>query len=183
MRVGVGVDAHALVEGVPLVLGGVEIESSRGLAGHSYGDVIAHALIDALLGATGLGDIGSLFPSDDPELRGVSSLKLLRESYDRVRALGWRLVNADLVLIGNEPRIAPLRDEMQAALSYSLEGDGVVTVRAAGVSDEALVDAIHVAALFNMIVRLADSLGWDVPSFEEFSARADAMLASGYALE
>jgi 2-C-methyl-D-erythritol 2,4-cyclodiphosphate synthase len=77
----------------------------------------------------GLGDIGSAFPSDDPELRGVSSLKLLRESYDRVRDLGWRLVNADLVLIGNEPRIAPLRDEMQAALLSAI-GEGQVTVRA-----------------------------------------------------
>src|ERR671922_2883319 len=130
MRIGVGVDAHALVEGVPLVLGGVEIPSPRGLAGHSDGDVVTHALIDALLGAAGLGDIGSLFPSDDPELRGVSSLKLLRESYARVRSAGWKLVNADAVPIGNEPRIAPLREEMQAALAAALDGDGAVTVRA-----------------------------------------------------
>ena len=130
LRVGIGVDAHAFAEGVPLVLGGVEISSPRGLAGHSDGDVIAHALIDALLGAAGLGDIGSLFPSDDPELRGVSSLKLLREAYARVRSAGWRLVNADAVLIGNEPRIAPLREEIQAALSSALDGDGAVSVRA-----------------------------------------------------
>ena len=129
-RVGLGIDAHAFEEGVPLVLGGVKVPSPRGLAGHSDGDVLAHALIDALLGPVGLGDIGTAFPSDDPELRGVSSLKLLRESYARVRSAGWRLVNADVVLIGNEPRIAPLRDEMEAALSYSLEGEGVVTVRA-----------------------------------------------------
>jgi 2-C-methyl-D-erythritol 2,4-cyclodiphosphate synthase len=130
LRVGIGVDAHAFADGVPLVLGGVAIPSPRGLAGHSDGDVIAHALIDALLGAAGLGDIGSLFSSDDPELRGVSSLKLLREAYARIRSAGWRLVNADAVLIGNEPRIAPLRDEMQAALAAALDGDGVVTVRA-----------------------------------------------------
>ena len=130
LRVGIGVDAHAFADGVALVLGGVQIPSSRGLAGHSDGDVVTHALIDALLGAAGLGDIGSLFPSDDPELRGVSSLKLLREAYARVRSAGWRLVNADAVLIGNEPRIAPLREEMQAALSAALDGDGVVTVRA-----------------------------------------------------
>ena len=129
LRVGIGIDAHAFEDGVPLVLGGVKIPSPRGLAGHSDGDVLAHALIDALLGPVGLGDIGSAFPSDDPELRGVSSLKLLRESYDRVRALGWTLVNADLVLIGNEPRIAPLRDEMQAALLSAI-GEGRVTVRA-----------------------------------------------------
>ena len=130
LRIGIGVDAHAFAEGVPLVLGGVAIPSPRGLAGHSDGDVVTHALIDALLGAAGLGDIGSLFPSDDPELRGVSSLKLLRETYERVRLAGWRLVNADAVLIGNEPRIAPLRDEMQAALSAALDGDGAVAVRA-----------------------------------------------------
>ena len=129
-RVGIGVDAHAFEEGVPLVLGGIEIASPRGLSGHSDGDVLAHALIDALLGAADLGDIGSLFPSDDPELRGVSSLKLLRESYARVLSAGWKLANADIVLVGNEPRIAPLRDEMQAALSAAVEGDGVVTVRA-----------------------------------------------------
>jgi 2-C-methyl-D-erythritol 2,4-cyclodiphosphate synthase len=129
-RVGIGIDAHAFEAGVPLVLGGVPIESPRGLAGHSDGDVLAHALIDALLGAAGLGDIGSAFPSDDPELCGVSSLKLLREAYDRVRDDGWRLVNADVVLIGNEPRIAPLRDRMQTALASSLSGDGAVAVRA-----------------------------------------------------
>jgi 2-C-methyl-D-erythritol 2,4-cyclodiphosphate synthase len=129
-RVGIGVDAHAFADGVPLVLGGVAIPSPRGLAGHSDGDVITHALIDALLGAAGLGDIGSLFSSDDPELRGVSSLKLLREAYARVRSVGWTLVNADAVLIGNEPRIAPLRDEMQAALASALDGDGAVSVRA-----------------------------------------------------
>ena len=130
LRVGIGVDAHAFEKGVPLVLGGVGIPSSRGLAGHSDGDVVAHALIDALLGAADLGDIGALFPSDEQELRGVSSLVLLRGAYARVRAAGWRLVNADVVLIGNEPRIAPLRDEMQAALSSALDGDGLVTVRA-----------------------------------------------------
>ena len=130
LRIGIGVDAHAFADGVPLVLGGVAIPSPRGLAGHSDGDVITHALIDALLGAAGLGDIGSLFPSDDPELRGVSSLKLLREAYARVRSAGWKLANADVVLVGNEPRIAPLREEMQAVLASSLGSDGVVTVRA-----------------------------------------------------
>jgi len=130
LRVGIGVDAHAFADGVPLVLGGVAIPSPRGLAGHSDGDVVTHALIDAVLGAAGLGDIGSLFSSDDPELRGVSSLKLLREAYARVRSAGWKLVNADAVLIGNEPRIAPLRDEMQAALASALDGDGAVSVRA-----------------------------------------------------
>src|SRR5262245_25105554 len=80
-RVGIGVDAHALEEGAPLVLGGVRFESERGLAGHSDGDVITHALIDAVLGAAGLGDIGTLFPSEDERWRGASSLDLLRQAF------------------------------------------------------------------------------------------------------
>src|SRR6266700_7603330 len=95
LRIGLGVDAHAFSDGVPLVLGGVEIEHPRGLAGHSDGDVVAHALIDALLGAAGLGDIGGLFPSGDERLRGISSLALLADAYTQVEAAGWKLVNAD----------------------------------------------------------------------------------------
>jgi len=130
-RVGTGVDAHALEPGVPLVLGGVPFRSPRGLAGHSDGDVITHALIDALLGAAGLGDIGTLFPSDDPELKGVSSLKLLREAYAQVRRCGYELVNADVVLIGQEPKIAPAREQMQDLLTGTLEVDAQrVSVRA-----------------------------------------------------
>jgi 2-C-methyl-D-erythritol 2,4-cyclodiphosphate synthase len=129
LRIGIGVDAHALEDGVPLVLGGVEIEYPRGLAGHSDGDVIAHALIDALLGAAGLGDIGGLFPSGDERLRGVSSLALLTDAYAQVQAAGFRLVNADCVLVGEEPRIASLRDEMRRRLREAI-GEGEVNVRA-----------------------------------------------------
>jgi 2-C-methyl-D-erythritol 2,4-cyclodiphosphate synthase len=129
MRVGIGFDAHAFEEGVPLVLGGLDFRSPRGLAGHSDGDVITHALIDALLGALALGDIGTLFPSDDPSLRGVSSLELLRDAYGRVRQLGWELVNADVVLIGNEPMIAPVAKEMANLLTATI-GEGTVAVRA-----------------------------------------------------
>jgi 2-C-methyl-D-erythritol 2,4-cyclodiphosphate synthase len=128
-RVGTGVDAHGLEPGVPLVLGGVEFESERGLAGHSDGDVIAHALIDALLGAAGLGDIGSLFPSGAETPQGVSSLSLLADAYSRVREAGWRLVNADCVLVGEEPRIAPHREEMRRRLREAV-GEGEVNVRA-----------------------------------------------------
>jgi 2-C-methyl-D-erythritol 2,4-cyclodiphosphate synthase len=131
MRVGVGVDAHALVEGVPLVLGGVEIDYERGLAGHSDGDVISHALIDAVLGAAGLGDIGSLFPPDSSEWEGASSLDLLARAYAQVRALGWTLANADCVLVGEEPRIAPVRAAMHERLAEAMSvAPGVVTVRA-----------------------------------------------------
>ncbi len=128
-RVGTGVDAHALEVGVPLVLGGVEFESERGLAGHSDGDVIAHALTDALLGAAGLGDIGSLFPSGEETPEGVSSLALLADAYAQVREAGWRLVNADCILIGEEPRIAARREEMRDRLRQAI-GEGEVNVRA-----------------------------------------------------
>jgi 2-C-methyl-D-erythritol 2,4-cyclodiphosphate synthase len=131
LRVGLGIDAHAFAAGVPLVLGGVAIEHGRGLAGHSDGDVIAHALIDALLGAAGLGDIGSLFPSSDERWRGADSLDLLARAYGEVRGAGWVLVNADCVLIGEEPRIAARREEMQEQLAAALSVEpGCVTVRA-----------------------------------------------------
>ena len=117
LRIGLGVDAHALADGVPLVLGGVRIDSRRGLAGHSDGDVLAHALIDALLGGAGLGDIGSLFPPGEPAWEGASSLELLRLAAAQMRDAGWELVNADCVLIGEEPRIAPVRDEMARRLA------------------------------------------------------------------
>jgi 2-C-methyl-D-erythritol 2,4-cyclodiphosphate synthase len=122
-RVGIGVDAHALEAGVPLVLGGVEIAAERGLAGHSDGDVIAHALIDALLGAAGLADIGAMFPPTDDRWRGASSLDLLERAYASVRELGFELLNADTVLIGEEPRLAPHRLEMRARLAGALGVD------------------------------------------------------------
>jgi 2-C-methyl-D-erythritol 2,4-cyclodiphosphate synthase len=120
LRIGLGVDAHAFADGVALVLGGVTIPHPRGLAGHSDGDVIAHALLDALLGAAGLGDIGSLFPSGDERWEGADSLDLLRDAYARVREAGFALVNADCVLIGEEPRIAEHREEMRRRLAAAL---------------------------------------------------------------
>jgi 2-C-methyl-D-erythritol 2,4-cyclodiphosphate synthase len=129
LRVGLGVDAHAFADGVPLVLGGVAFDHPRGLAGHSDGDVIAHALTDAILGAAGLGDIGALFPSDDDRLRGADSIELLREAHRQVREAGWTVVNADCILIGEEPRIAARRDELRRRLSDALDG-AEVNVRA-----------------------------------------------------
>jgi 2-C-methyl-D-erythritol 2,4-cyclodiphosphate synthase len=120
LRVGSGFDAHAFEDGVQLVLGGVRIEHPRGLAGHSDGDVLAHALTDALLGAAGLEDIGAYFSSDDPALAGADSLDLLTRAWERVRADGWELANADVVLIGEEPRLAPHRDEMRRKLAGAL---------------------------------------------------------------
>lgn len=120
LRIGLGVDAHAFGEGVPLVLGGVPFDHPRGLVGHSDGDVVAHALTDALLGAAGLADIGALFPSDDERHRGADSLELLAVAYRDVVGAGYELVNADCVVIGQEPRVAPHRDEMRARLAGAL---------------------------------------------------------------
>jgi 2-C-methyl-D-erythritol 2,4-cyclodiphosphate synthase len=130
-RVGTGFDAHAFADGVPLVLGGVRIEHPRGLSGHSDGDVLAHALTDAVLGAAGLEDIGALFPSDDSALAGADSVELLARAWERVRADRWGLANADVVLIGEEPRLAPHRVAMRERLAGALGvAPGLVAVRA-----------------------------------------------------
>jgi 2-C-methyl-D-erythritol 2,4-cyclodiphosphate synthase len=123
LRIGIGVDAHAFADGVPLVLGGVRLDHPRGLAGHSDGDVVAHALTDALLGAAGLADIGALFPSDDDRWLGADSIDLLARAYGDVLAAGFELVSADCVLVGQEPRIAPHRDEMRRCLSAALAAE------------------------------------------------------------
>ncbi len=131
LRVGIGVDAHALTVEVPLVLGGVEFPGEPGLAGHSDGDVIAHALIDAVLGAAGLGDIGELFPSREERWSGASSLDLLRHAYEAVVEAGFVLVDADCVLVGERPRIAGRREAMQERLADAMGVErGRVTVRA-----------------------------------------------------
>jgi 2-C-methyl-D-erythritol 2,4-cyclodiphosphate synthase len=130
-RVGIGFDAHALSEDVPLVLAGVDFPGEPGLVGHSDGDVISHALIDAILGAAGRGDIGELFPSGDPEWLDASSIRLLQRAYEVVRTGGFQLVNADCILIGERPRIAELREAMGARLAGALGAElGQVTVRA-----------------------------------------------------
>ena len=120
LRVGLGMDAHAFSDDAPLVLGGVDFPGEPGLAGHSDGDVIAHAVIDALLGAAGRGDIGELFPSEDPQWLDASSMRLLQRAYEVVKGDGFELVNADCVLIGERPRIAPVRDAMRARLAGAL---------------------------------------------------------------
>jgi 2-C-methyl-D-erythritol 2,4-cyclodiphosphate synthase len=130
-RVGIGFDAHALSDDVPLVLAGVDFPGEPGLVGHSDGDVISHALIDAILGAAGRGDIGELFPSSDPQWLDASSIRLLQRAYEVVRAGGFGLVNADCILVGERPRIADLREAMGARLAGALGVElGQVTVRA-----------------------------------------------------
>jgi 2-C-methyl-D-erythritol 2,4-cyclodiphosphate synthase len=131
LRIGLGIDAHQFADGIPLVLAGVDFPGEPGLAGHSDGDVIAHALIDAILGAAGRGDIGELFPSSDEQWRDASSIRLLQRSYEVVRTSGFELVDADCVLIGERPRIAEVRQAMGARLAGAMGVDiDRVTVRA-----------------------------------------------------
>ena len=114
MSVGIGYDSHRFAEGRPLVLGGVEIDHSRGLAGHSDADVLTHAVIDALLGAAGAGDIGTLFPDDDERWRDADSIDLLRTA---VGAVAGRIVNVDATLVCEAPRVGPFRAEMERILA------------------------------------------------------------------
>ena len=117
IRVGLGFDVHALVPGRPLRLGGVEIESTHGLLGHSDADVLLHAITDALLGAAGLGDIGQLFPDTDGRHKGADSLDLLRIAAGKVSAAGWTVANIDAVVIAQRPKIAPYVQRMQARIA------------------------------------------------------------------
>ncbi len=117
MRVGIGYDLHALVEGRPLVLGGIEVPHGRGLRGHSDADVLTHAVIDALLGAAALGTIGEHFPDTDARFAGVSSLVLLDETMRLVVAAGYRVVNVDAVITAQEPRLQPHLGTMARTLA------------------------------------------------------------------
>ena len=116
LRIGFGYDIHPLAAGRRLVLGGVEVPFPTGLAGHSDGDALVHAIIDALLGAAGEPDIGRLFPDTDPRLAGVRSLVLLGEAMARLRAAGWSVGNVDTVVAAEAPRIAPLVERMRDVL-------------------------------------------------------------------
>ena len=119
-RVGLGFDVHPFTAGRPLVLGGVTIEGAAGLAGHSDADVVAHAVADALLGAAGLPDLGTLFPASDDEYAGASSLGFLEEVVARLEASGCHIVNVDVVVAAEAPRLAPHLDAMVANLSSAL---------------------------------------------------------------
>ena len=117
MRVGLGYDAHRLVAGRPLILGGVEIPHAQGLLGHSDADVLSHAIGDALLGAVGAGDLGTHFPDKDPAYEGISSLILLEQIMQIVRDRGFQPVNVDATIVAQEPRLAPHIPAMQSNLA------------------------------------------------------------------
>lgn len=125
MRIGEGWDTHALVAGRPLILGGVEIEHSHGLLGHSDADALCHAITDALFGAAALGDIGQHFPDTDAAFKGADSVSLLTEAARRVRAAGWQINNIDSTIIAQAPKLAPhlpaMRERLAQALSIAID--------------------------------------------------------------
>jgi 2-C-methyl-D-erythritol 2,4-cyclodiphosphate synthase len=130
-RTGIGYDCHRLVAGRRLVLGGVELPHDRGLAGHSDADVLVHAIIDALLGAAALGDIGQHFPDTDERYRDASSIRLLSETAAMLGARGYAIVNIDATVVIERPQLAPVRAEMRATLAGALGvGVGQVSVKA-----------------------------------------------------
>jgi 2-C-methyl-D-erythritol 2,4-cyclodiphosphate synthase len=119
-RVGIGYDSHRFESGRPLVLGGLSIPHSHGLAGHSDADAVAHALTDAILGAAGAGNIGQLFPDTDPQWKDADSMELLRTAHELVRGRGYTLVHADLTVIAEQPKLAPHLNPIAAALAERL---------------------------------------------------------------
>ena len=152
-RIGHGYDVHRLVEGRRLVLGGVYIAWERGLLGHSDADVLVHAVMDALLGAAALGDIGKLFPDTDPEYAGADSLKLLAEVMRRLRAAGFEVSNIDATVVAQRPKLAPHIDAMReniaraAALAPSQVSVKATTEEKLGFTGKGLGIAAHAVAL------------------------------------
>ena len=131
MKVGIGYDVHPLVEGRALILGGVTIPHPRGLSGYTDGDVLTHAIIDALLGAAGQGDIGTHFPSSDDSYKGASSLGLLAQVVSMLAGLGWRLGNLDATIVAQQPRLSPFTKQMAVRVAEVLSLDpGRVNVKA-----------------------------------------------------
>jgi len=137
VKTGIGFDVHKLVEKRKLILGGVEIEYEKGLIGHSDADVICHAIADALLGAAGMGDIGMMFPDSDPELEGISSLRILSEINGRLSQRKYKIVNIDVTLIAQAPRIAPYVERMKINIAKVL-GIGPAFINIKGKTTEGL---------------------------------------------
>jgi 2-C-methyl-D-erythritol 2,4-cyclodiphosphate synthase len=131
MRVGIGHDTHRLAEGRPLILGGVPIDHPRGLVGHSDADVVLHALTDALLGAAGMGDIGDAYPDTDPVWKDADSARFLRETLSALNREGWRVVNVDVIVFAQEPRLGPVKGAIRDRLAVLLGVEpGAVNVKA-----------------------------------------------------
>ncbi len=155
MRIGHGYDVHRLVEGRRLILGGVEIPYEKGLLGHSDADVLTHALMDALLGAAALGDIGGLFPDNDDAYLGADSTELLKKVVSLLQSRGYVIVNADCTVIAQRPKLKPYTEAMRAALASAMGIEtGAVSVKATteerlGFTGEGLGIAAHAVVLID----------------------------------
>jgi 2-C-methyl-D-erythritol 2,4-cyclodiphosphate synthase len=136
-RIGLGKDIHPLVTGRPFILGGQKIPFEKGQSGHSDGDALTHAVIDALLGASGLGDIGEFFPSEDPKWKDADSLELLRTAWGIVQRQGWSIVNLDCVVCCENPKILPFREKIRQSLAGIL-GISFETIFVKGKTGEGL---------------------------------------------
>ena len=153
MRIGHGYDVHKLVEGRKLILGGVEIAYEKGLLGHSDADVLTHALMDALLGAAALGDIGKLFPDNDPDYEGADSVELLKKVMALLQKHGYRLENVDCTVIAQRPKLAPhiplMRERLAAAMGTTADRVSIkaTTEEGLGFSGQGLGIAAHAVAL------------------------------------
>lgn len=123
MRIGYGYDVHQLVEGRPLIIGGIELVHDKGLLGHSDADVLLHAITDAILGAVSLGDIGKFFPDDDPKYKGADSKVLLKDAYQHVLELGYEIGNLDATIIAEKPKFRPHIDAMRESIANVLNTD------------------------------------------------------------
>lgn len=123
IRIGTGYDVHRLVEGRPLILGGVEIDHPAGLAGHSDADVLIHSIVDALLGALALGDIGTHFPDNDPNYKNINSRELLREVKQIIKSKDWQIGNIDSTIVAEAPKMAPHAQSMRANIALDLNID------------------------------------------------------------
>ena len=153
LRIGHGYDVHRIVEGRALILGGVNIPWSKGLLGHSDADVLAHAIMDAILGAAAMGDIGMLFPDNDPAYKGADSLVLMREVVRRVRAAGYEIINIDTTILAQAPKLSPYKQQMRqnladaAGLDIACVSVKATTVEGLGFTGSGEGMAVHAVAL------------------------------------
>ena len=154
MRIGYGFDSHSFKPGVPLIIGGLKIEHTEGLAGHSDGDVLLHAITDALLGAVSAGDIGTFFPPTDERWKGANSALFLRTAMEEIATAGYRIVNLDTVLILQRPKIVPIAGEIRASVAELLEiparDVGIKAKTPEGLNQESVAVA-HVTVLLEEI--------------------------------
>jgi 2-C-methyl-D-erythritol 2,4-cyclodiphosphate synthase len=156
MRVGIGHDTHRLVEGRPLILGGVRVPHTRGLAGHSDADVVLHALTDALLGAAALGDIGDQYPDTDPAYKDCDSSVFVRETVTRLNRTGWKIVNIDVIIFAQQPKLGPVKADIRNKLA-ELCGLAADAVNVKAKTGESVGSIGRMEAISAQVVALIDN--------------------------